>query len=143
MNFVLLNNILKSFPSGTRNGVDVHLSLFKETEEAQFLWPQDQEGVASAVDASGSSAHPVDVLLWTAETLHEDMNTSRFSECCLDVDLGVVRGVVLDDPVHLRDVQPAGCHICAQQDARVCVAELEEGGGAFGLLLLSLKHQFL
>lgn len=52
--------------------------------------------------------------------------------------LGVVRRIVLDDPVHLWDVQPSGGHVSAQQDPRVGVAELEEGGGAFGLLLFAL-----
>lgn len=55
--------------------------------------------------------------------------------------LGVVWGVVLDDPVHLRDVQPSSCHVSTQQDPRVRVAELEEGGGAFGLLLLALRNR--
>lgn len=58
----------------------------------------------------------------------------------LCVYLGVIWRVVLDDPVHLGNVQTSSCHVCAQQDARVCVAELEEGGGAFGLLLLALGH---
>lgn len=52
--------------------------------------------------------------------------------------LGVIWGVVLDDPVHLRDVEPSSCHVSTQQDAGVGVAELEEGGGTFGLLLLAL-----
>ncbi len=55
--------------------------------------------------------------------------------------LGVIWGVVLDDPVHLRDVQPSSCHISTQQDAWVSVAELEEGGGTFGLLLLALGNR--
>lgn len=52
--------------------------------------------------------------------------------------LGVVRRIVLDDPVHLWDVQPSGGHVSAQQDPRIGVAELEECGGSFGLLLLAL-----
>lgn len=42
-----------------------YLGLFQEAQEPEFLGPQDQEGVASAVDASGRPAHPVDVLLWS------------------------------------------------------------------------------
>ncbi len=42
---------------------DVYLGLFQEAEEAELLWSEDQECVASAVDASGRPAHPVDVLL--------------------------------------------------------------------------------
>lgn len=56
------------------------------------------------------------------------------------IDLGVIWRVVLHDPVHLGDVQPPSCHVCAQQDAGVSVAELEEGGGTFGLLLFALRN---
>lgn len=45
----------------------------------------------------------------------------------------------MDDPVHLWDVQPSSCYVSTEQNARICVAELEEGGGAFGLLLLALS----
>lgn len=55
--------------------------------------------------------------------------------------LGVIWGVVLDDPVHLRNVKPSSCHVSTQQDAGVSVAELEEGGGTFGLLLLALRNR--
>lgn len=41
-----------------------YLGLFQKAQEPELLWPQDQEGVASAVDAPGRPAHPVDVLLW-------------------------------------------------------------------------------
>lgn len=53
--------------------------------------------------------------------------------------LGVIWWIVLDDPVHLGDVQTSGSHVRAQQDARVGVTELEEGGGSLGLLLLTLR----
>lgn len=52
--------------------------------------------------------------------------------------LRIIRWVILDDPVHLRDIQTSSSYVGAQQNARVGVAELEEGGGSFGLLLLSL-----
>lgn len=48
-----------------RSFFDGHLGLFQEAEEAELLRSEDQERVASAVDASGRPAHPVDVLLWT------------------------------------------------------------------------------
>jgi hypothetical protein len=56
----------------------------------------------------------------------------------VDVLLGVIWGVVLDDPVHCRDVQATRCHVCAQQDALVRLAELKEGAGALLLLLLAV-----
>jgi hypothetical protein len=36
------------------------------------------------------------------------------------------------------DVEPSGCHVCTQQDALLCGAELKEGGGAPLLLLLAV-----
>lgn len=42
-----------------------YLGLFEVAEEAELLWTQDQQSVTSALDASGSPAHPVDVLLQT------------------------------------------------------------------------------
>lgn len=55
--------------------------------------------------------------------------------------LGIIRWVILDDPVHLGDIQPSGSYVSTQQNARVGVAELEEGCGSFGLLLLSLREE--
>lgn len=55
--------------------------------------------------------------------------------------LRIIRWVVLDDPVHLRDIQPSCSYVGTQQNARVGVAELEEGGGSFGLLLFSLGRE--
>lgn len=46
-----------------------YLGLFEVAEEAELLWAQDQQRMASALDASGSPAHPVDVLLQTTQTL--------------------------------------------------------------------------
>ena len=56
----------------------------------------------------------------------------------VNVFLGVIRGVILDDPVHGRNIQATSCDICAEQDARLSLAELEEGGRALLLLLLAV-----
>lgn len=99
-----------------------HLGLFEEAQEAELLWPQDQEGVASAVDAPGGPAHPVDVLLRRHQTACLRSRSGRLALVLvwgvhrLLGYLGVVRGVVLDDPVHLGDVQSSGGHVRAQQD---------------------------
>lgn len=101
--------------------------------------------MASAVDAPGGPAHSVDVLLRRQQTSCLRSRSGRLALVSvwgvhrLFGYLGVVRGVVLDDPVHLGDVQSSGGHVRAQQDPRVGVAELEEGGGALGLLLLALQ----
>lgn len=56
----------------------------------------------------------------------------------VDVLLGIIWWVILDDPVHCGDVQATSRHISAQQDALVCLAELKKGGGALGLLLFAV-----
>ena len=81
--------------------VQGHVGLFQVSEEAELLGPEDHEGVSLAALAPGGPAHPVDVLL------------------------GVVRRVVLHDPVHVRDIQAAGSHVRTQQDPRVSIAILQ------------------
>lgn len=61
-------------------------------EEAQLLGKEEEEGAAPPVPPTCGTAHAVDVL-------------SR-----------IVGRVVLDDPVHCRDVQPPCCHVSAQED---------------------------
>ena len=82
--------------------VQGHVGLFQVSEEAELLGPEDHEGVALAALAPGGPAHPVDVLL------------------------GVVRRVVLHDPVHVRDIQPAGSHVRTQKDPGVSIAILQK-----------------
>lgn len=129
---------------------DGHLGLFEEAEEAELLWPEDEERVASAVDASGRPAHSVDVLLCAQRGASKQVfglsvrrNITVWPVATRSLEfwyLGVIWGVILHDPVHLGDVQPSSCHISTQQDPRVSVTELEECGGTFGLLLLPLRH---
>lgn len=54
-------------------------------------------------------------------------------------DLGVVRRVILNNPVDFGNIQPSSCHVRAQQYPRVRIAELEECGRALVLLLPSLE----
>ena len=56
-------------------------------------------------------------------------------------NLGVIRRVVLNNPVHFRNVQPSSCHVCTQQDPRICIAELEERGRTLVLFLPSLESK--
>jgi len=63
---------------------------------------------------------------------------ARRAAHAVDVLLRVVRRVVLNDPVHVRDVQPARRDVRAQQHARLGLAEVEEGGRALRLLLLAV-----
>lgn len=56
----------------------------------------------------------------------------------VNVLLGVVRGVILDDPVHCGDVQPPGSHICAEQDTFLGLVEVQERRGPPLLLLLAV-----
>lgn len=51
-----------------------YLGLFEVAEEAELLWTQDQQSMTSALDASGSPAHPVDVLLQTIENTSNSLH---------------------------------------------------------------------
>jgi hypothetical protein len=56
--------------------------------------------------------------------------------------LGIIWGVVLHNPVDLRNIETSGGHIGTQQDALALLAELEERLCPLGLLLLALEtHQ--
>ena len=59
----------------------------------------------------------------------------------VDVVARIVRGIVLDDPIDVRDIETARSYVCAQEDARLGIYELEEGGRALLLLLLALSRQ--
>lgn len=52
-------------PTATQAGgwLQRYLGLLEVAEKAELLWPQDQQGMTSALDAPGCPAHPVDVLL--------------------------------------------------------------------------------
>ena len=98
--------------------VQRHVGLFQIPEKPELLRPEDHQSVALPALPPGSPAHPVDVLL------------------------GVVRRVVLDDPVHVGDIEPPGGYVSAEQDAAVSVAVLEECCGSFGLLLLAVDTHY-
>lgn len=51
--------------------------MFEEAEEAELLRPEDQERMASALDASGRPAHPVDVLLQIVTDLNNNAQNER------------------------------------------------------------------
>ena len=60
---------------------------------------------------------------------------SASSPNAVDVLFGVVRRIILDDPVHRRDVQPPRRHIRAKQDRLLRILELVERVRPLGLLL--------
>ncbi|MEQ2198223.1 hypothetical protein XENOCAPTIV_009665 [Xenoophorus captivus] len=146
--FVSNYQLLSNTWVGTAAGVDA-VDLFErvrvvrphEPEEAEFFGSQDEERVASAVDASGGSADPVDVFLRIerkTSTFTNQVHSEIFCSVQQLRDLGIIWRVVLDDPVHFRNVESSSRHVRAEQDAGVGVAELEECGGSFGLLLFAL-----
>ena len=53
--------------------------------------------------------------------------------------LGIIWRVILNNPVDFRNIQPSGCHVCAQQYPSICIAKLEECGCTLILLLPSLE----
>eukprot|EP00955_Chlamydomonas_euryale_P076103 362548-Chlamydomonas_euryale.AAC.4 len=97
--------------SGEFKLVQRHAGLLEELEEAELLRHKQQQRAALPVLAARRAPHSVDVLL------------------------GVVRRVVLDDPVDRGDVEAACRHVCAQQHALVGLAELKERRRALLLLL--------
>ena len=56
-------------------------------------------------------------------------------------DLGVIRRVVLNDPINGRDVQTPGSYVRAQENPGLSVTKLEEGLGTLALLLLALVRK--
>ena len=72
----------------------------------------------------------------------------RLNECRLQaiqilnvpvyVFFGVIRRIILYDPIDGWDVQASGCHISTEQDAGLSLTELKEGGRPFLLLLLAM-----
>ena len=55
--------------------------------------------------------------------------------------LRVIRWVVLDDPVNLRDVQPSCSDIGTEKRPLLSFTELQECGGALLLLLATLEEE--
>lgn len=53
----------------------------------------------------------------------------------------IIWGVILDNPVHLRNIQSSGSYISAQQNSRFCITELEKCCSTFCLFLLALKQK--
>mmetsp|Transcript_9535 Transcript_9535/g.26717 ORF Transcript_9535/g.26717 Transcript_9535/m.26717 type:complete len:386 (+) Transcript_9535:127-1284(+) len=94
--------------------VQVHLVQFQVVEELELRREQDHQGLTGRARAGGP-AHAVNVLA------------------------RVVRGVELNDPVHLGYVQPARRDVGAQQDPAVLGHELKERGRAALLLLLAVQ----
>mmetsp|Transcript_59862 Transcript_59862/g.120159 ORF Transcript_59862/g.120159 Transcript_59862/m.120159 type:complete len:337 (+) Transcript_59862:174-1184(+) len=92
--------------------VEAHLRFPQVPQEPYLFREEEEQGAARPGRPAGCAADPVDVLA------------------------GVVGGVVLDDPVHFRDVEPPRGHVRAAQDALRLAAKLEKSGGALLLLLL-------
>ena len=71
--------------SGARceaGGASSHLGLLEVFEEGELLWQQEEESAPAATSA-------------------------RRAADTMDVCLGLIRRVELDDPVHVRNIEPA------------------------------------
>ena len=74
------------------------------------------------------------------ETL-ADLPRTRCPTDSMDVIAWVVRRVVLNNPVHARNIQSSCCDVCAEKDTRFGVAELEERVCSLLLLLFALSRR--
>lgn len=99
--------------------VERDLGGLQVAQKAQFLRAQNQQRVPGAGVTTSGTTDAVDVLA------------------------RLIRRVVLNDPVHLRDIQSASGNVRAEQDAGLCLTEGEERARAFLLLLLSLQNTHL
>lgn len=102
------------FVDGEFKLIWLYLLLFEEANEADLVLQQEEQGFATAVGATTSPTNSVDVII------------------------GIIWGVVLDNPVNLWKVEASLCHIRTQEDAIACLAELKVGARALLLLLLAM-----
>lgn len=91
-----------------------HLSIFQIFEETQLFWHEHEQRPAPPVPPTSSTPNTMNVFL------------------------GIIRRIILDDPVYSRYVKTTSCHICTQQYALLCLTELKERGGTLLLLLLAM-----
>ena len=77
--------------------------------------------------------------------LVDEEKSSAFAACSscssadsMDVVLGIIWWIELDNPVNIWEVQASLGHVCAQENACLGLGELEIGGGSLLLLLLSM-----
>lgn len=66
-----------------------------------------------------------------SETKVKDVQTTH---------LWIIWRIILDNPVHLWDVQAPSCHVCTQQNPTVRIAELEKCLCSLRLFLLPLEN---
>ena len=94
--------------------VGPHLLLPKETQEAKLVLKQEEQSAAATFGATACPADSVDVVI------------------------RIIGRVVLDDPVHLREIKTTLSNISTEQDAGISLAELEVGRRALLLFLFSV-----
>lgn len=93
-----------------------HLGCLQVSQETQLLWAQHEQRMARCARTTRSTSNTVNVLAW------------------------IIWRIILNNPIHLRYIQATCSHICAEQDARLGIAELEECRGTFRLLLLAMNR---
>jgi len=102
------------FVDGEFKLIWLHLLLFEEADETNLVLQKEEQSFAATVRTTTRPAHSVDVII------------------------GIIWGVVLDNPVHLWKVEASLRHIRTQEDAVTCLTELEVGACALLLLLLTV-----
>ena len=88
--------------------------MAEEAQEAKLVLQEEDQSFATTVSASPCPSHSVDVVF------------------------RIIWRVVLNDPVNFREIQTPLCHIRAQQDPLIRLAELKISGSSLLLLLLPM-----
>jgi len=106
---------VRQFAHGEFELVWLHLLLLEEADEADLVLQQEEQGLAATI---GATTRPTD---------------------SVDVVIGIIWGVVLDDPVNLWKVETTLCNISAQEDAIARLTEFKVGACALLLFLFSVN----
>jgi hypothetical protein len=80
-----------------------HFLLAEEAKETKLVLQQEKKSTATTIGATARTAHSVDIII------------------------RIIGRVVLDNPIDLREIKTTLGHVCAEQDTRISLAELEVG----------------
>ena len=91
-----------------------HFLLAQEPQETELVLQQEKQSAATTIGATTCSAHSVDIII------------------------GIIGRVELNDPVNLGEIKASLSDICAQKDSCFSLTEFEVSGCSLLLLLLAM-----